>query len=246
VADAELITDYLANHTTLTDPYAWWIGSKNLVIMIVNSTEYSGATTLLDNGLAISVCPPSIKDYPSDTRGIVQHEACGHGFGKLGDENITCNAFVNTSVMSAIKNMQASGWYQNLSLNSKMSDVHWSYFIFDPRYSDEVDIFEGGMGYTRGVYRSEINSCMNYGIPYFSAIARQDIMKRILECAGESFNLEYFYAHDSKEWGDISTSSTSRAVKSQHLTPYHGSHVKIVKASEVQRNARLKRSKTTI
>jgi hypothetical protein len=237
VADTELVTDYLANHTTLTDPYAWWIGSKDIVILIVNSTEYSGATTLLDNGLAISICPPSVKDYPSDTRGTVQHEACGHGFGKLADETITLNAFVNGSMMSIINDMQGRGWYQNISLNGKMSDVHWSHFIFDSRYSDEVDIFEGGMGYTRGVYRSEINSCMNYGIPYFSAIARQDIMRRIVENAGESFDMEYFYAHDSKEWGDISTStrSASRATNKQQLTPYHGSSVRIVKVKTIKK-----------
>jgi hypothetical protein len=242
-ADTELITDYLSNHTTLTNPYDWWYGGKNLVIMIVNSTEYNGTTTLLDNGLAISICPPSIKDYPSDTRGTVQHEACGHGFGKLGDETISKNAFVTRTVMDNINSMQNRGWYQNISLNGKMSDVHWSHFIYDSRYSDEVDIFEGGMGYTRGVYRCEINSCMNYGIPYFSAIARQDIMKRIVEGAGESFNMEYFYAHDSKEWGDISTSSVTRAAVTKQLTPYQGSPVRYVKTSDVKRKAKSK-SKT--
>jgi hypothetical protein len=237
VADTELITDYLTNHTTLTNPYSWWTGGNSIVIMIVNSTEYSGATTLLDSGLAISICPPSVKDYPSDTRGTVQHEACGHGFGKLGDETITKNAFVNVSVMSIINDMQDRGWYQNISLNGKMSDVPWSHFIYDSRYSDEVDIFEGGMGYTRGVYRCEINSCMNYGIPYFSAIARQDIMRRIVENAGESFDMEYFYAHDSKEWGDISTStrSISRIANTQQLNPYHGSSVRIVKSKTIKK-----------
>jgi hypothetical protein len=239
VADMDLIMDYLNNHTT----YAWWLGDKNLVIMMVNSTEYNGATTLLDNGLAISICPPSVKDYPSDTRGTVQHEACGHGFGKLGDETIAKNAFVPASVMSTIQEMQGRGWYQNISLNGKMSDVPWSHFIYDPRYSDEVDIFEGGMGYTRGVYRCEINSCMNYGIPYFSAIARQDIMKRIVEGAGEAFDMDYFYAHDSKEWGDLSSGSATRAAESTVWTPYQGSPVQYVKTNDVKLKAK-SRSKT--
>jgi hypothetical protein len=241
VADTDLITDYLSNHTKLTNPNDWWLGYKNLVIMVVNSTEYSGATTILDNGLAISICPPSVKDYPSDTRGTVQHEACGHGFGKLGDETITKNGFVTTDIMNTINSMQVRGWYQNISLSGKMNDVQWSHFIYDSRYSNEVDIFEGGMGYTRGVYRCETNSCMNYGIPYFSAIARQDIMKRIVEGAGESFDMEYFYAHDSKEWGDISQSSATRATVTRQLNSYQGSLVRYVKTSDVKSKAKSKK-----
>ena len=91
-----------------------------------------------------------------------------------------------------------------------MSDIWWSDLIYDQRYSDKVDIFEGAFGYTQGVYRAEINSCMNYGIPYFSAPARLDIMRRILEYSGEGFTMEKFYATDSDKWG--ATGSTRAAM----------------------------------
>lgn len=108
-----------------------------------------------------------------------------------------------------------------------MTDVAWSHFIFDPRYSNVVDIFEGGYGYARGVYRSEINSCMNYGIPYYNAISRQAIVERILNNSGEGFTMDKFYANDSSEWG--STGGSRAAVSG---TPYgNGTHrpVTIVK-----------------
>jgi hypothetical protein len=64
-----------------------------------------------------------------------------------------------------------------------------------------VDVYEGGYFHSRGVYRSEPTSCMNNNIPYFSAISRQAIVERIMEYAGETFDLESFYALDSDEFG---------------------------------------------
>ena len=55
--------------------------------------------------------------------------------------------------------------------------------------------------HSRGMYRSEATSCMNNNIPYFSAISRQAIVERIMECAGRTFSLEDFYANDSREFG---------------------------------------------
>jgi hypothetical protein len=97
--------------------------------------------------------------------------------------------------------MKARGWYENLSLSGNIHDVPWSHFIFDPKYSNVVDIYEGGYFHTRGVFRSESNSCMNNNIPYYSAISRQAIVERIMEYAGEEFDLEKFYANDSGEFG---------------------------------------------
>ena len=77
-----------------------------------------------------------------------------------------------------------------------MNEVGWSHFIFHPKYSNVVDIYEGGYFHTRGVYRSEPTSCMNNNIPYYSAISRQAMVERIMEYAGETFDLEEFIAKD--------------------------------------------------
>ena len=54
----------------------------------------------------------------------------------------------------------------------------------------------------RGVFRSEVNSCMNNNVPYFSTISRQAIVERIMRYAGETFNFETFVGKDSRAWGD--------------------------------------------
>lgn len=223
VNDSEEVFEYVMANTPVSAE-----GLRNgLVIMSMNSDEYGGATYLFEDGRAISICSPSQDSYPNDSRGIVQHEAGGHGFGKLGDELIRYNMFAPDNVKGDISSGHRRGWYRNLSTSGKMTDVAWSHFIFDPRYSNVVDIFEGGYGYTRGVYRSEINSCMNYGIPYYNAISRQAIVERILNNSGEGFTMEKFYANDSSEWG--STGGSRAAVSG---TPYgNGTHrpVTIVK-----------------
>ena len=204
--DMDAVFDYAVSHSPLNRDKM----NQSLIIMALNSDEYGGSTSLTWDGSAISICSNSSDPYPSDVRGIVQHEACGHGFGKLAEEKISKNMYITQSEKNTVQEMQDRGWYQNISLTGKMADVHWSHFIFDPRYSVAVDVYEGAFGYTRGVYRSELNSCMNYGIPYFNAISRQDIMRRILEYSGEGFTMEKFYATDSDKWG--ATGSTRAAI----------------------------------
>ena len=140
---------------------------------------------------------------------MVQHEACGHGFGKLGDESITYQKWATPDILTIINGYHARGWYKNLATTSKMSQVAWADFIFDTRYSDQVDVYEGGYGYMRGVFRPENNSCMNYGIPYFNVMSRLDIMRRIREYSGMDWSMDYFYANDTNKWGD--TDGTTRS-----------------------------------
>ncbi len=64
-----------------------------------------------------------------------------------------------------------------------------------------VDIYEGGYYYTNGVYRSEDISCMGTHKPYFSAISRESIVKRIMKYAGKEFDLQDFYDKDVRDAG---------------------------------------------
>ena len=90
------------------------------------------------------------------------------------------------------------GWYDNLSLTDDIKGVPWSHMIFDPDYSDLVDVYEGGYFFSRGVFRSEANSCMNNYVPYFSSISRESIVRRIMEYAGEPFSYESFKEKDKQ------------------------------------------------
>lgn len=224
--------DYVFDYAVAKSPLVAEKMEQSVIIMSLNSDEYGSQTIMTGNGSPIAICCRG-DVYPMDTRGIIQHEACGHAFGKLAEERIVKNSYLSNTEKSDIQDKQWRGWYQNISITGKMTDVPWSHFIFDPRYSNKVDVFEGAYGKTRGVYRSEINSCMNYGIPYFNAISRQDIVRRILDYSGEGFSMEKFYEKDSDKWG---TTGSSRAAMVDEGECYvaSGTHrpVRIIKSKK--------------
>ena len=183
--------------------------NQTLIIIVPNSTDYGGICQMWEDGSAIAFCPKSTYGYPLDTRGVIQHEAGGHGFGKLGDEYIYHNAFIDACGCSCCGHVdefnaaKSLGWYDNLELTGKMHSVGWSHLIFDDRYSDIVDIYEGGYMHNRGVFRSEPNSCMNNDIPYYSTISRESIVKRIKAYAGEAYSFEDFVKNDKRDAGIV-------------------------------------------
>ena len=184
------------------------------IVLIENSYEYDGITYMWDDGSAIALVPISQDEYPFDFRGVLQHEAGGHAFGKLGDEYIYHNSFITScphcgDASIPVRHAHSLGWYQNLWLNGNMYDVPWSHLIFDEKYQNTVDIYEGGYMHTRGCFRSEQNSCMNNNIPYFSAISRQVIVERIMEYAGLEFSFEEWKAKDK---GLATEESVTRAL----------------------------------
>lgn len=180
----------------------------SLIVCVPNDDAHEGITTMYTSGAAIAFVPHSHYDYPNDYRGLMQHEAGGHGFGKLADEyiyhqdniwNCKCSC---CSHANAVTTAKARGWYRNLSLEGRYKQTDWSHLIFDPRYGDIVDIYEGGHMHGQGIYRSEVNSCMNNNVPYYSTISRQAIVERIKQYAGEPFVFEDFVSNDSREMGD--------------------------------------------
>ena len=183
--------------------------NQTLIIMVPNSTDYGGICQMWEDGSAIAFCPQSTYGYPLDTRGVIQHEAGGHGFGKLGDEYIYHNAFIDFCDCTCCGHVfefnaaKSLGWFDNLELTGKMHSVGWSHLIFDDRYSDIVDIYEGGYMHNRGVFRSEPNSCMNNDIPYYSTISRESIVKRIKAYAGETYSFEDFVKNDKRDAGIV-------------------------------------------
>lgn len=185
--------------------------NQTLIVLTPNTTDYGGVTSMWADGSAIAITPKSSDYYPYDSRGIVQHEAGGHGFGKLGDEYIYHNAFISSCKCFCCPHEEefnaakANGWYENLSLTGKMHEVPWSHLIFNDKYSAVVDIYEGGFMHNRGVFRSELNSCMNNNIPYFSTISREAIVKRIKQYAGETYSFDEFVKNDNPNPGSRST-----------------------------------------
>ena len=200
--------------------------SNTLIILVENSYEYSGVCYMYGDGSAVAICPMSTDPAPYDFRGIVHHEAGGHGFGKLADEYIHHNAFISAcpdcgDVRPKIWMWKLCGFFENISLTGNWNEIEWSHLIFDPQYSDVVDIYEGAHMHARGVYRSEATSCMNNNIPYYNAISREAMVKRIMKYAGEEYSFEAFKAKDYEslpssarpetraEWDGVSSTSGS-------------------------------------
>lgn len=214
-AEYDDIFSYVKQIPTVSDDNL----AQTLIVVIPNSTEYGGITQMWTDGRAIAFCPMSNYEYPYDTRGVVQHEAGGHGFGKLADEYIYHNAFIDAcncvccGHADAVSYGKSLGWYDNISLTNKAYSVPWAHLLTDARYSDVVDIFEGGYMHSRGVFRSEQNSCMNNDIPYFSAISRESIVRRIKRYAGEPFSFDDFAANDK--------AGVAAASKGSHRTSSH-------------------------
>lgn len=199
-------------------------------VLTPNTTVYDGVTQMWTGtrgGAAVALCPKSEEEYPYDARGIVQHEAGGHGFGKFADEYIYYAAWIQTCKcnyyhVAELKEMQAVGWGENLSLDGKYTTVPWRHLINDNRFNDIVDIYEGGYFHLRGVYRSEQNSCMNKNVPYYSTWCREIIVRRIKMLAGETFNFEDFVANDSREWGRDFTMLSRNPRQVNVSAPRHG------------------------
>lgn len=206
-SDDRMILQYACKAPTVSENNL----DQTLIVMIPNTEDYGGICYMYDEGCAIAYCPMSDYGYPLDFRGVIQHEAGGHGFGKLGDEYIYHNAFIDACSCTCCGHVfefnaaKSLGWYENLSLTGKMNEVPWSHLIFHEKYSQFVDIFEGGYMHSRGVYRSEQNSCMNNDIPYYSTISREAIVKRIKVIAGDTYSFEDFVANDVVE---VSTTAT--------------------------------------
>ena len=179
--------------------------NKALIIVMVNSEVFGGNVYIEDDGTTICFCPLSDDSYPYDQRGLIQHFAGGRGFGKLAQEDTYHYDFMSLCSCPGCNKTKeyywakSHGWYDNVSLSSKMNNVPWSHLIFHPKYSHLVDIYEGGLGHARGVFRSEINSCMNTYIPYYNTISRESIVRRIMEYAGKEYSFEDFVANDKIE-----------------------------------------------
>ena len=216
------VFDYAAKATGVTKHDL----DETLIVLVVNTDEYGGVTYLWEDGTTIAVCPKVSNSYPYDFRGVVQHEACGHGFGKLGDENVRYMSSINDKGAQnkkdkkAIENAHDLGWFVNLSLTGNMSEVAWSHLMVHDDYKNIVDVYEGGYYYSQGVYRSEDVSCMDTHIPYFSAISRQSIVERILTYAGEEFTLSKFYANDKQGATTSAVKANAQMLRASMPTQY--------------------------
>ena len=151
-----------------------------------NSTGFSAGYCLVSN--------------ESSLGGLVNHEALGHGFGKLADEYVEYDTYISDEEIEALKENQTKyNVYVNVDVTADCDSVLWSNFIYDSHYVQEgIGIFEGAYTYAYGVYRPTNTSIMrisslNYS---FNAPSRQNIYRRIMELSGKDYSFEDFLEYD--------------------------------------------------
>ena len=200
----ELVWQYAKEHGEgISDENA---GQVTILVLYNSNNLGYNHSSLREDGRTISYLGKSTDTYPFEQRNFVLREVGGVAFGHLGIEGINHFTFLKSctcpdcAALEGYNNAKRLGWYDNISISGKMNDVPWSHLIFDERFAQQVDIYEGAFNHARGVYRSENVSIMGNGfIPYFNTISRQSIVKRILEYSGEGYTFEKFIAKDKME-----------------------------------------------
>ena len=157
-----------------------------LVILMVNQDRYAGTCWSWSTGQSIAICPVSTSTSAgTNYRNVVNHEAGGHGFGRLADEYVTSankDKTITESEKSNLTTWQKYGFYPNVDLTSDLLTIKWKHFAGKTGYS-VVGAFEGAYYYTFGAWRPETSSCMIFNEPYYNAPSRENMVKRILRTA---------------------------------------------------------------
>lgn len=178
--------------------------SKAMIVVVSNMDAFDGKAYPDEDGCALACISLSNEPYPYDQRGLVQHYAGGLAFAGLATEYITHNENIKgckcpgCNALLEYYGMESKGMFENISLSGKINEVPWREFIFHPKYSSIVDMWEGGYKHY-GVWRSENQSVMSTYIAYYNTVSRYAIYKAIMRRSGLSPSLEEFIANDKIE-----------------------------------------------
>ncbi len=199
---------------------------ETLAVVVLNTTSYAGTTYWYSfnnniSDFAIAYCPIIYGQESDYFRRVLVHEAIGHGFAKLEDEYAyEENGTIPDSEKESTKSLQSYGWAQNVDFTDDRSEVLWSAFLNDSRYTEEdIDIYEGACTYPYGVYRPSAESMMRDNINGFNVPSRQALYDKVIQVGtGEEASYEEFVEFDLQT--NISTTSvrtTLPATESKHF-----------------------------
>lgn len=173
--------------------------NEALAIVIVNSSEFGGSCYMYPSVENIPASGKSVAYIPDvelklTFQGLIQHEACGHGFAKLADEYYDpSDPSVSYENVERIQEGEKYGWWGNVDLTSDPSEVKWAHFLDDPRYADEgLGLYEGALSMSAGIWRASYGSIMKDNSGTFNAPSREIIWRRIHRLAyGDSWKYDY-------------------------------------------------------
>ncbi|MBO7509736.1 MAG: hypothetical protein J6T35_00995 [Bacteroidales bacterium] len=179
----------------------------------VNESTMTGGTRTVTNAekqaLGIS---------QGDWRNILLHEFGGHGFSRLLDEYwyssyLPAVTAIDFHAFPVHYGLNISATYNNPPWQSALLDNLSTLEAMNPLYS-RIGVYHGGQVSIFNRWRSERISCMIDNRRYFSTWQRLLIVKRILDIAGETFNLTTFFSKDdpTDPLRDIVTGATYGSV----------------------------------
>ncbi len=177
-----------------------------VILVIANSDKTSGSCNMFfpygtdanrdyGCGVTVSYVPTCGNDY--GFRGLILHEAGGHGFAKLADEYSNSEIRrIPQNYITRYENEAQYGWWKNADFTDDLSKIKWSKFINDSRYlAENLGAYEGGFTYWEGVWKPTYDSHMNSGIGTYNAYnapSREAIYYRIHKLAyGDEWEYDY-------------------------------------------------------
>lgn len=129
------------------------------------------------------------------------HEFGGHGYARLTDEywsattKYTAPGAIAGHSYTVPYAMNASGFYDGVPWQVDLLDHLDEWTALNPDYG-RIGIWHGAHASLYYRWRSEKTSCMIDNRPYFSTWQRILIVRRIMEKAGETFDMDDFIAKD--------------------------------------------------
>lgn len=183
------------------------------VILLINLDAYAGTCMMEAYGRSVSMCPVG-----SAFGSIVQHEAGGHGFGRLLDEYRYYNTSMPSNDVDAVKiwrNVDSYYGY-NIDIQGYKSLTHWKDYFSREGY-EAVGFYEGACLYYQGAWRAETISCMEDNRAYHSAPSREAIVRRICRTSGLIFDIDSFIANDKVK--SDPTKAAQRAIGDMSFRP---------------------------
>lgn len=176
-----------------------------VVVLTKKNNSIARTTTYYSTSGTFAISVISI-EQEYELEETIQHEVCGHGFGRLEDEYDYITSY-KEGIREKVESKQGFGIGLNVSLYDGVSS--WDHLIGRKGY-EGVGYYEGAIMLKNGAWRSEETSIMReHNGTGFNAISRELIWKRAMSLMGKEFSLEEFLNYDK-----VNLTSTKTLTKS--------------------------------
>jgi hypothetical protein len=181
-------SDKVFNYALAQLKYAGINVTKNYTVCILeNVAHYSGTVQYYIGAKRTLGCvclSPGSFGTQTGFENVMVHEIGGHAIGHLADLYTTVSGTIPADRIDGTKEMQAIGWYQNVSVYNDQGLCPWSSFFKSAEYSTyypNVNLYEGARSYTKGILLN------NASLSFFSLLSYLYIY-RVLLCV---YSIQY-------------------------------------------------------